>query len=140
MIVCMFVNAGMWFERFVIIVTTLARDFLPGAWDIYHPTWVDIWTFIGTFGFFLMLFLLFLRFLPGHRHRRSQGRPARSGPALRSSHRQARQPRRRSRLRRRPPRTPARRPRLPSPTLPPPDPRVVHFSSNLHHRIQVSTH
>jgi Ni/Fe-hydrogenase subunit HybB-like protein len=64
MAVCMCVNAGMWFERFVIIVTTLARDFLPGAWDMYHPSWVEIWSFIGTFGFFLMLFLLFLRFLP----------------------------------------------------------------------------
>ena len=63
-IVCNFVNCGMWYERFVIIVTTLARDFLPGAWDIYHPTWVDIWTFVGTFGFFMMNFLLFLRFLP----------------------------------------------------------------------------
>ncbi len=62
--VSMFVNAGMWFERFVIIVTTLARDFLPGSWDMYHPTWVDVWTFIGTFGFFMMNFLLFLRFLP----------------------------------------------------------------------------
>jgi hypothetical protein len=48
----------------VIICTTLARDFLPGQWDMYHPTWVEIWTFIGTFGFFMMLFLIFLRFLP----------------------------------------------------------------------------
>ncbi len=64
MTVCMFVNAGMWFERFVIIVTTLARDFLPGAWDMYHPTWVEIWSFIGTFGFFMFLFLMFLRYLP----------------------------------------------------------------------------
>jgi len=64
MIICMFVNCGMWFERFVIIVTTLARDFLPGAWDMYHPTWVEIWTFIGTIGFFTMLFALFCRFLP----------------------------------------------------------------------------
>jgi molybdopterin-containing oxidoreductase family membrane subunit len=64
MIVCMFVNAGMWYERFVIIVTSLARDFIPGAWDMYHPSWVEIWTFIGTHGFFLMLFLLFIRFLP----------------------------------------------------------------------------
>jgi molybdopterin-containing oxidoreductase family membrane subunit len=64
MIVCMFVNAGMWYERFVIICTTLARDFLPGQWDMYHPSWVEIWTFIGTFGFFMMLFLIFLRFLP----------------------------------------------------------------------------
>ncbi|MEZ5327785.1 MAG: hypothetical protein R3F19_22295 [Verrucomicrobiales bacterium] len=54
----------MWFERFVIIVTTLARDFIPGAWDLYSPTWVEVWTFVGTFGLFMMLFLLFLRFLP----------------------------------------------------------------------------
>ncbi len=63
-VVCNFVNAGMWFERFVIIVTTLARDFMPGAWDLFHPTWVDIWTFVGSIGFFLMNFLLFVRFLP----------------------------------------------------------------------------
>ncbi len=64
MAVCMCVNAGMWFERFVIIVTTLARDFVPGAWGFYKATWVEKSTFLGTFGFFLMCFLLFLRFLP----------------------------------------------------------------------------
>ena len=63
-IICMFVNAGMWFERFVIIVTSLAQDFTPSMWHHYHPTWVEIWTFIGTFGIFLSLFLLFMRFLP----------------------------------------------------------------------------
>ena len=63
-IVCMFVNVGMWFERFVIIVTSLAQDFLPSSWGHYSPTWVEIWTFIGTFGIFLSLFLLFMRFLP----------------------------------------------------------------------------
>ena len=63
-IICMFVNAGMWFERFVIIVTSLAQDFLPSSWRHYHPSWVEIWTFIGTFGIFLSLFLLFMRFLP----------------------------------------------------------------------------
>jgi len=62
--VCMFVNVGMWFERFVIIVTSLAQDFLPSSWRHYHPSWVEIWTFIGTFGIFLSLFLLFMRFLP----------------------------------------------------------------------------
>ncbi len=62
--VCMAVNAGMWFERFVIIVTSIHRDFLPGSWGMFHPTWVDILTFVGTIGFFLFLFLLFLRFLP----------------------------------------------------------------------------
>ena len=61
---CMFVNAGMWFERFVIIVTSIARDFLPSSWGMFHPTWVDIWTFVGTFGLFMSLFLLFIRFLP----------------------------------------------------------------------------
>jgi len=64
MIVCMLVNAGMWFERFVIIATTLTRDFWPSAWGMFHPTWVDIATFTGTFGLFLTLFLLFVRFLP----------------------------------------------------------------------------
>ena len=63
-IVCMFVNVGMWFERFVIIVTSLAQDFLPSSWGHYSPTWVEIWTFIGTFGIFISLFLLFMRFLP----------------------------------------------------------------------------
>lgn len=63
-ITCMFVNTGMWFERFVIIVTSLAQDFLPSSWHHYHPSWVEQWTFIGTFGIFLSLFLLFMRFLP----------------------------------------------------------------------------
>ena len=63
-IVCIFVNVGMWFERFVIIVTSLANDFLPSSWSYFKPTYVDIWTFIGTFGIFLSLFLLFIRFLP----------------------------------------------------------------------------
>ena len=63
-IVANFVNAGMWFERFVIIVTSLHRDFLPSRWVYFHPTWVDMLTFTGTFGLFLALFLLFMRFLP----------------------------------------------------------------------------
>jgi Ni/Fe-hydrogenase subunit HybB-like protein len=62
--VCMCVNAGMWFERFIIIVGGLHRDFLPSSWGLFHPSWVDIWTFVGTFGIFLSLFLLFIRFLP----------------------------------------------------------------------------
>jgi Ni/Fe-hydrogenase subunit HybB-like protein len=62
--VCMFVNAGMWFERYVIIVSTLERHFTPGSWRNFEATWVDKYTFLGTFGMFLMLFLLFLRFLP----------------------------------------------------------------------------
>jgi molybdopterin-containing oxidoreductase family membrane subunit len=64
MFVCMCVNAGMWFERYVIIATTLERHMIPGSWGVYQATWVDKYTFLGTFGFFMMLFLLFLRFLP----------------------------------------------------------------------------
>ncbi|MGD1977772.1 MAG: polysulfide reductase NrfD [Akkermansiaceae bacterium] len=64
MAVAMCVNIGMWFERFVIIVTTLARMWLPGDWKTYSPSAVDILTFVGTIGMFLALFLLFLRFLP----------------------------------------------------------------------------
>jgi len=62
--VCMCVNAGMWFERFIIIVGGLHRDFIPSSWGIFIPTWVDIWTFVGTLGIFTSLFLLFIRFLP----------------------------------------------------------------------------
>ncbi len=58
------VNIGMWFERFVITVTSLAQDFLPGSWAYYSPTWVDVLTYVGTFGLFFTNFLLFLRFLP----------------------------------------------------------------------------
>jgi molybdopterin-containing oxidoreductase family membrane subunit len=58
------VNIGMWFERFVITVTSLAQDFLPSSWGYYSPTWVDILTYVGTFGLFFTFFLLFLRFLP----------------------------------------------------------------------------
>jgi molybdopterin-containing oxidoreductase family membrane subunit len=54
----------MWFERFVIIVTSIHRDFLPSSWGYFSPTWVDITLFIGTIGLFLFLFLLFVRFLP----------------------------------------------------------------------------
>ena len=58
------VNVGMWFERFVIICTSLTRDFLPSSWGYLSPTVVDIFTFFGTFGVFGTLFLLFIRFLP----------------------------------------------------------------------------
>jgi molybdopterin-containing oxidoreductase family membrane subunit len=63
-VLSIFVNIGMWFERFVITVTSLSRDFLPSSWDYYSPTIWDISTFIGSFGLFFTLFLLFLRFLP----------------------------------------------------------------------------
>ena len=58
------VNIGMWFERFVIIVTSLHRDFLPSSWTYFRPTIFDISTFLGSFGLFSTLFLLFLRYLP----------------------------------------------------------------------------
>lgn len=58
------INFGMWFERFVIIVTSLHHDFLPSSWAYYKPTWVEISIFLGTFGIFFSLFLLFVRFLP----------------------------------------------------------------------------
>lgn len=57
------INIGMWFERFVIVVT-LSRDYLPSAWGYYTPTFWDIAILIGSFGLFFSLFLLFLRFLP----------------------------------------------------------------------------
>ncbi len=57
------VNIGMWFERFVIVMT-LSRDYLPSSWDYFSPTIYDIGIFIGSFGLFFTMFLLFLRFLP----------------------------------------------------------------------------
>lgn len=63
-IISIIVNIGMWFERFVIITTSLHRDYLPSSWAMYTPTWVEIATFIGSFGLFFTLFLLFVRFLP----------------------------------------------------------------------------
>ncbi len=62
-VVTIFINIGMWFERFVIVIT-LHADFLPSSWEYYRATWVDICTYIGSFGLFFTLFLLFLRFAP----------------------------------------------------------------------------
>ena len=58
------INIGMWFERFVIIVTSLHRDYLPSSWSYFHPTWVDIGVFIGTIGIFFVFYLLFSRYFP----------------------------------------------------------------------------
>jgi Ni/Fe-hydrogenase subunit HybB-like protein len=63
-IVTIFVNIGMWFERFVIVVTSLSRDYLPSAWNYFSPTWVDWGMLVGSFGLFFTLFLLFCRFMP----------------------------------------------------------------------------
>ena len=63
-VIALIVNVGMWLERFVIIVTSLHRDFLTSSWGMYSPTFWDWSTFIGTIGLFLALLFLFLRFLP----------------------------------------------------------------------------
>ena len=63
-IVSIVVNIGMWFERFVITVSSLSTDFLPSSWGYYSPTIWDVLTYVGTFGLFFTFFLLFLRFLP----------------------------------------------------------------------------
>ena len=63
-IMALIVSVGMWLERFVIIVTSLHRDFLPSSWDMYYPTVWDFSTFFGTVGLFILLFFLFVRVLP----------------------------------------------------------------------------
>jgi Ni/Fe-hydrogenase subunit HybB-like protein len=63
-IISIFVNIGMWFERFVIIVTSLHRDFLPSSWTMYSPTFIEIGIYLGTMGMFFTFFLLFARFFP----------------------------------------------------------------------------
>ena len=63
-VISIFVNIGMWFERFVIIVTSLHRDFLPSSWADYTPTLSEIATFVGSFGLFFSCFLLFCRIAP----------------------------------------------------------------------------
>jgi len=60
----LFINVGMWFERFTIIVTSLHRDYLPSSWADYSPTSIEILTLLGSFGLFFTLFLIFCRFLP----------------------------------------------------------------------------
>lgn len=58
------VNIGMWFERFVIIVTSLHRDYLPSSWAMFYPTWADVGVYLFTFGLFFTLFFLFAKFFP----------------------------------------------------------------------------
>ena len=62
--VALVVCVGMWFERFVIIVTSLHRGYLLSSWTMFSPTWVDIGIFVGTLGFFFLLFLLYARSFP----------------------------------------------------------------------------
>ena len=63
-VVSIFVNIGMWFERYVITVTSLHRDFLPANWGIFDMTFYDFGVLIGSFGMFLTLFLLYIRAIP----------------------------------------------------------------------------
>jgi Ni/Fe-hydrogenase subunit HybB-like protein len=62
--VSLLVNLGMWLERFVIVVSSLSRDFVPAMWGVYAPTFWDWATFLGSIGLFVTLLLLFIRFLP----------------------------------------------------------------------------
>ena len=64
LILALLINVGMWFERFVIIVTSLHRDFLPSSWAMYAPTLIELAILLGSFGLFFTLFLLFTRVLP----------------------------------------------------------------------------
>jgi molybdopterin-containing oxidoreductase family membrane subunit len=63
-IISIFVNIGMWFERYVIVVTSLHRDFLPSSWDMYILTGLDYSVMIGSFGMFFTFFLLYVRLFP----------------------------------------------------------------------------
>lgn len=63
-VIAIVVNIGMWLERFIIVVTSLHRDFLPSSWDMYEPTFWDWSTYLGTIGLFFTLLLLFIRFMP----------------------------------------------------------------------------
>jgi molybdopterin-containing oxidoreductase family membrane subunit len=63
-IISIFVNIGMWFERFVIIVTSLHRDYLPSSWIMYYPSGIEVGIFVGTFGIFMTLYLLFAKTFP----------------------------------------------------------------------------
>ena len=63
-VVSLLINVGMWFERYVIIVVGLSRDFLPSSWGSYAPSYVEVLTLMGSFGLFMTLFLLFCRYLP----------------------------------------------------------------------------
>ena len=63
-VLSLIINLGMWLERFVIVVTSLARDFVPSSWGMYYPTFWDYLTYVGTIGLFLTMFFLFIRFVP----------------------------------------------------------------------------
>ena len=93
-VISLFINVGMWFERFIIIVSSLEREFLPSRWASYHPTSIEISTLIGSFGLFFTCFLLFCRFVPviaiaeikGVLEAPDAGRVAHDAPVLETSH------------------------------------------------------
>ncbi len=64
LVIVILVNVGMWFERFVIVVTSLHRDFLPSSWGMFTPTLYDIGILLGSFGLFFTLVILFTKALP----------------------------------------------------------------------------
>jgi molybdopterin-containing oxidoreductase family membrane subunit len=63
-VISIFINIGMWFERYVIIVSSLSNDYIPWAWDQMNPTWADWGILLGSFGWFGMWFLLFAKTFP----------------------------------------------------------------------------
>ena len=63
-LMALIVNTGMWLERFVIVISSLNRDFMPSAWHFYHPTWNDYSVLFGSLGLFATAFYLFVRFVP----------------------------------------------------------------------------
>ena len=89
-ITVIFVNIGMWFERFVIIVTSLHRDYLPSSWADYTPTSIEIATFVGSFGLFFTCFLIFCRLAPAIAIAEVKGaaglKKQESTPAIREEH------------------------------------------------------
>jgi molybdopterin-containing oxidoreductase family membrane subunit len=58
------ISVGMWLERFIIVITSLHRDFMPSSWDMFYPTFWDWALYVGTIGFFLVAFFLFVRTMP----------------------------------------------------------------------------
>jgi len=63
-IISIFINIGMWYERFNILITSLSKDYLPSSWTTYNPTWVEIGIYVGTLGFFTVGVLLFFKYIP----------------------------------------------------------------------------
>ena len=63
-VVSVIINIGMWFERYVIIITGLSREYNPAVWGLYTPSWAELTILAGSFGFFAMFFVIFLKLFP----------------------------------------------------------------------------